>query len=44
MSTCTMIYLKFQRNEIKSIMEIAFAGAWEADISGCDETYARVGV
>ena len=29
----TMIYLKFQLNEIKSIIEIAFAGAWEADYS-----------
>ena len=28
---CTMIYLKFQLNEIKSIMEIAFAGTWEDD-------------
>ena len=28
---CTMIYLKFQQNDIKSIMEIAFAGTWEDD-------------
>ena len=24
---CTMIYLKFQQNEIKTIIEIAFVGA-----------------